>query len=207
VRRLAGWFGGYRAALAQRDLRLLLGGLVISATGSWAYYVALLAFVFDRTHSLGWVAGAGLVRFVPALLLSAYGGVIAERMERVRLMVGADLVSALWQAGLAAVAAAGGPVALALAFAALTAATNVVYSPAVAATIPSVVEEDDLVAANALNGTIDNLVVITGPAIGAGLLLLGSPALAFAVNAASFVVSAAIVSRLRATATCSPVWD
>jgi hypothetical protein len=198
VTRPAGWFDGYRSALAQRDLRLLLGGLVVSQTGGWAYNVALFAFVFDRTHSLAWVSGAGLARFIPPLLLSAYGGVIAERVERVRLMMRADLVCALWQGALVAVAATDAPVALALGFAALTASTNVVYDPAVAATIPSVVGEDDLVAANALNGTIQNLVVIAGPAVGAGLLLLGSPALAFAVNAGSFVLSAAIVSRIRA---------
>lgn len=196
--RIAEWFSGYRSALAHRDLRLLIGGLVVSATGSWAYNVALLAFVFDRTHSLGWVGAAGAARFIPALVLSTYGGVIAERIERVRLMVGADLVCGLWQAALATVAATGGPVVLGLAFAALTAATNVVYNPAVAATIPSVVGEDDLVAANALNGTIDNLVVIAGPAVGAGLLVLGSPAAVFAVNAATFALSALIVSRIRA---------
>jgi MFS family permease len=191
------WFAGYRSALASRDLRLLFGGLIVSATGSWAYNVALLAFVFERTHSLGWVGAAGLIRFVPVLLLSAYGGVIAERMERVRLMLSADLLCALWQGCLAVVAATGGPVALAFVFVVLTAGTNVVYSPAVAATIPSVVGEDDLVAANALNGTIDNLVVIAGPAVGAGLLLIGSPAAAFAVNAGTFVASAALVSRIR----------
>jgi hypothetical protein len=196
--RVAEWFSGYRSALAARDVRYLFGGLVISATGSWAYNVALLAFVFQRTHSLAWVGAAGLVRFIPALLLSTYGGVIAERTERVRLMLGADLLCALWQAGMAIVAAAGGPLVLALAFAALTAATNVVYSPSVAATIPSLVGEDDLIAANALNGTIDNLVVIVGPAVGAGLLLIGSPAAAFAVNAGSFVISAGLVSRIRA---------
>jgi len=194
----ASWFSSYRSALATRDLRLLFGGLAVSATGSWAYNVALLAFLFDRTHSLGWIAAAGLARFVPALLLSAYGGVIAERTERVRLMFSADLLCALWQALLAIVAATGGPVVLALGLAALTAATNVVYSPAVAATIPSVVGEDGLVAANTLNGTIDNLVVIVGPAVGAVLLLIGSPAIAFAANAASFVVSAGLVSRIHA---------
>jgi MFS family permease len=196
--RLGGWFGGYRSALAARDLRYLFAGLLVSATGSWAYNVALLAFVFDRTHSLSWVGAAGLVRFVPALLLSAYGGVIAERTERVRLMIGADLLCAIWQAGLAIVAASGAPVPLAFVLVVLTASTNVVYSPAVAATVPSVVGERDLVAANALNGTIDNLVVIAGPAVGALLLLVGSPAAAFAVNAGSFVVSAALVSRIRA---------
>jgi MFS family permease len=195
--RLATWFGGYRSALAAPDLRRLLGGLVISLTGTWAYNVALLAFVFERTHSLGWVAAAGLVRFIPALLLSAYGGVIAERFERIRLMVSSDLLCAAWQGGAAAVAAAGGPVVLVLAMAALTSVTSVVYSPAVAATIPSMVGEDDLVAANALNDTIDNLVVVAGPAIGAVLLLAGSPAVAFSVNAASFLLSAAVVSGIR----------
>jgi hypothetical protein len=197
-KRIADWFGGYRSALAQRDLRLLFGGLVVSATGSWAYNVALLAFVYERTHSLTWVGLAGLGRFVPALLLSTYGGVIAERTERIRLMIGADLLCAVWQVGLMIVAAANGPAAVAILFAALTSATNVVYNPSVAATIPSLVSEDDLVAANALNGTIENLVVIAGPAIGAVLLLIGSPTVVFAVNAGSFLVSAVLVSRIRA---------
>jgi hypothetical protein len=56
----------YRAALRKRDLRLLFGGMVISATGTWAYNVALLAYVFDKTHSLGWVGAAGLARFIPS---------------------------------------------------------------------------------------------------------------------------------------------
>jgi MFS family permease len=196
-RRLDKWFGRYRSALAHRDLRLLLGSLVISATGSWAYNVGLLAFVYERTHSLAWVGAAGTVRFVTALLLSTYAGVVAERTERVRLMVAADWLCVAWQVGLALVAAADGPVVLALVFTALTSGTNVVYEPAVAATIPSLVEEDDLVAANALNGTIASLVVVTGPAVGAVLLLLGDPATAFAVNAGSFAVSALLVGLMR----------
>lgn len=192
-----GWLSRYRSALASRDLRLLLGGLLISATGSWAYNVGLLAFAFQSTHSLAWVGAAGLARFVPSLLLSTYGGVIAERTERVRLMVGSDLAAGLCQVALAVVAALDGPIGLGLVFAGLTAVANVVYQPAVAATIPAVVAEGELVAANALNGTIDNLVVVAGPAVGAALLLLGSPAVVFAVDAASFFVSAAIVSRIR----------
>lgn len=194
--RIGTWTAGYRSALARPDLRRLFGALIISATGSWAYNVALLAFVFQRTHSLGWVGAAGLARMLPQLLLSAYGGVVAERTERIRLMAGSDLLCALFQAALAAVALASGPPALALVFVALTASANVVYQPATAATIPALVDEDNLAAANALNGTIDELVVIAGPAVGAGLLLLGSPGLVFAINAVSFVASAAIVSRI-----------
>jgi CRP-like cAMP-binding protein len=111
-------------------------------------------------------------------------------------MASSDLLSALWQAGLAIVAATGGPPALALAFAALTAASAVVYQPATAATIPAIAGEDELTAANALNSTIDEFVVIVGPAIGAVLLLLGSATAVFVLNAVSFLLSAAIVSRI-----------
>jgi MFS family permease len=192
------WLCTYRSALGRRDLRLLFGGLLVSATGSWAYNVALLAFVFDRTGSLAWVGAAGLVRCIPPLVLSPYGGVVAERTERIRLMVSADVICAIWQGALAAVAASGAPVVLALVFAGLTAASNVVYDPAVAATIPSVVDERELVAANALNGTIDNLVVIAGPAVGAVRLAFSSPVWVFAINGASFAAAAMIVSRMRA---------
>jgi Transmembrane secretion effector len=111
-------------------------------------------------------------------------------------MVASDLLSGFWQVGIAIVAATDGPPALALVFTALTAASTVVYQPATAATIPSLVDEEDLAAANALNSTIDELVVIAGPAVGAVLLLLGSPALVFAINAATFGLSALIVSRI-----------
>jgi hypothetical protein len=59
------------------------------------------------------------------------------------------------------------------------------------------VGEEQLVAANALNSTIDNLVVIVGPALGALLLVVGSTTFVFAVNAASFLLSAVMVSRIR----------
>ena len=198
MKRLSRWTEGIRGALRHRDLKLLFGGLVISASGSWAYNVALLAYVFDRTHSLGWVGAAGLGRFVPALVFSTYGGVLAERFERVRVMVTSDILCLVFQAALCVVAALTAPAWVAILFAALTSVANVVYSPAVAAMLPELAGEDDLVAANALNGTIDNLVVVAGPAIGAGLLALGSASLAFGVNAASFGVSALLVMRMKA---------
>jgi CRP-like cAMP-binding protein/predicted MFS family arabinose efflux permease len=193
----SGWLYRYRRVLRQRDVRRLFGALVISATGSWAYNTVLLAYVFERTHSLGWVGAAGIVRFVPQLVFSTYGGVMAERMERIRLMVASDLISALWQVGLALVAATSAPAIFALILAALGAATNVVYQPATTAMIPSLVDEDDLTAANALNGTIDQLVVIVGPGIGALLLVAGSTTAGFALNAASFVISAVLVGTIR----------
>ena len=188
---------GYRSALRSRDLRRLLGSQIISASGSWAYNVALAVFLFERTHSAAWVAAGSLGRFVPALLFSAYGGVIAERFERIGLMVRLNLIALVAQLGLALVAWREGPVVLAIVLAAFTSLVTTVYNPAVAAVIPQVAREDDLAAANALSGAIDNLVIVLGPAVGAGLLVFGGPALAVLVNALSFAVAAVMVQTLR----------
>ncbi len=195
LRRL-GELGGYRSALRHRDIRLLLESQAISMTGSWAYSVALLAYVYERTGSLGWVAAASALRWLPGLLLSPYGGVVAERFERRRVMIASNLVAFGWQAGLAVVAFAHGPAAAAIALAVLTAASLVAYEPCVAATVPSAAGEADLPAANALVHTVENLVLLLGPALGALLLVLFSPALVFVVNAVSFALAALLVRQI-----------
>jgi len=189
MRNAAGKRAGYRSALRSADLRWLLGSQLVSASGSWAYNVALMVLLYDQTHSTAWVAAGALCRFLPSLVCSAYGGVVAERFERIRLMVWLNVLALLLQAGLAVVAWRAAPAAVALVLAGLTAVVMSPYNSAVAALVPQAVGEEDLAAANALNATIDNLVVVAGPAIGAGLLLAGGPALAIAINALSFAVA------------------
>jgi CRP-like cAMP-binding protein/predicted MFS family arabinose efflux permease len=198
---------GYRSALRSRDLRRLLGSQLVSASGSWAYNVALLVLLFDQTHSPAWVAAGTLGRFIPALLFSAYGGVLAERFERVRLMVWINVIAMFLQFGLAAAAWRTAPAAVYVALAALTSLVMCVYEPAVAALIPEVVAEEDLAAANALNATIDNVVVVAGPAVGGVLLLAGGPALAIAVNALTFVAAAAWLPTMTVRSKPSDVTD
>lgn len=196
MRNAAGRRAGYRSALHSSDLRWLLGSQLISSTGSWAYSVALMVLLYERTHSTAWVAAGALCRFLPSLACSAYGGVVAERFERVRLMGWLNVLALLLQVGLAVAAWRAAPTALALVLVGLTAVVMSPYNPAVAALIPQVVGEEDLAAANALNATVDNLVVVAGPAVGAGLLLAGGPALAIAVNAVSFAVAAVMLRAL-----------
>lgn len=197
TRQVKSWFSSYSAVLAIRDVRLLFSGLLISATGSWAYNAALLAFVYSRTHSLGWVGAAGFVRFLPSLLLSPYSGVVVERSDRIRLLFWSNMLCLLWQCLLAAVVLGHGSVALALLFAALTSSTAIFQMPAVGAIVPSLVPERELVAANALQSTIDNLVIVVGPAIGAVMLLAGSAAIVIFLNAATFGVAAILVLGIR----------
>jgi MFS family permease len=188
---------GYRALFRNRDYRLLFSGLAISMSGSWAYNVALVVFVFDATHSAAWVAAASMTRFLTALVASPFGGLVADRVERVRLMVTLDTMSLVLQAGLAVVATLNGPVVLAIILAALASVGGSSYDPAARAATPAIVGEEHLGAANSAQSAIENLSVIVGPAI-AGLLLLFSPtAVVFAINAATFGISAILVGRIR----------
>jgi MFS family permease len=192
---------GYRSLFGVRDYRLLFAGLVTSQSGTWAYNVALVVYVFNATHSPAWVAGASMARFLSALLSSAFGGVVGDRVERVRLMVTFDTIAMILQGSLAAIAAVNAPVLLIIALATLTSITTASYDPTARATIPAIVSEDHLAAANSVQAAVENLTVIVGPAIGAGLLLLGAPWLVFAINAATFGFSALVVSRIRARST------
>jgi MFS family permease len=189
--------GSYRAALAKRDLRLVLGALVVSQIGSWAYSTALAIYVWDRTHSPGWVAAAALSRLLPALLFSPYAGVLGDRFERIRLMILLDGVNTVWLTLLAVAVVVHGPVALAIAISVASALTDTPYRSAEAAALPSIAGEEHLAAANAMNGTIQNLTILAGPALGALLLLAGPASVVFGIDAATFVVSALLLRACR----------
>ncbi len=189
---------GLMTSLKHRDFRLLMMAFTGSAIGSWAYNVALVVWIFDETGSAAWVGASTIVRFVPALLFSPYGGVLAERFERVRLMVVIDLASTAVMAALALQMVLGAPVLLVILTAALTSTLGSAYEPATAALTPQLVGERDLGSANALRNTIDNVAVIAGPALGVLVLLAGPPPVAIAVNALSFLLSALAVGRIKA---------
>jgi MFS family permease len=135
---------------------------------------------------------------LPQLLLSPYGGLIADRAEKIKVLVRVNALCTFWQSCLIVVAAAHGPVWIALTFVALSGGTNCIQAPAVGAAIPGLVEEANLVAANALNATVDNLTIIAGPMLGALLLLVsGSVVVVFIANAASFAIAGLMASRIK----------
>jgi MFS family permease len=178
---------------------------VTSGIGSWAYLVALIALVYEQTGSAAWVAAVSIGRLTPMFVLSTYAGVLAERYERTRVMLVSDLSALVCMLGLIAVALLDAPPLVAIAFAAVASAATIMEEPAVAALVPQVVGEEDLAAANGLFAIIANLNVIAGPGIGAGLLALTSAAGTFAVNAGTFAVAAALVTRLRVRSTPTDV--
>ena len=178
-----------------------MAGYSVSAAGSWAYNIGLAVYVYDRTHSASWVGAVTIGRFLPSVLFGSYGGVVAERFERARLMVALDAICAVLMAVLSVVAVYHGAALLAIAIGAVNSVVSMAYEPAVAAITPQLVPEDDLAAANTLRNTVTNLAVIAGPALGALLLVIGTPAFAFGANALSFLWSALVVSRISSRST------
>jgi predicted MFS family arabinose efflux permease len=192
---------GLRAALVHRDYRYLLGGLVVSSIGDWLYNVALIVYVLDRTGSPAWITVLVICRTAPVALLSTYGGALADRLDRRRLMLGCDLIRGALMFAVAVAAARDAPVLVVVLIASACSAVSTPYFPAVGAMTPALVGEEDLAAANSLSSAVDNIAITLGPALG-GLILAvgGSPPAAFSINAVTFLVSAALVWRIRTSA-------
>jgi predicted MFS family arabinose efflux permease len=181
-----------------RPFHLLLASLAVSSIGDWLYNVALLAFVYARTGSATWVALATAGRVLPIVALGPIGGVIADRVDRRRLMIASDLVRAGLMIALAAVAALGLPIVLAPLLAALATAAASVTPPCVAASTARLVADDELQQASALRAGIGQGAIVAGPALGALVLLAASPAAAIALNGLTFLLSAAAITAIGA---------
>ncbi|MBI5722087.1 MAG: ATP-grasp domain-containing protein [Burkholderiales bacterium] len=187
----------YRAVLAIRDARALIAASAASQIGDWLYNAALLGYVYAATGSAAWVGAATICRLFPYVLLGPVGGAIADRFSRRSVLIGGDVLRLALMLGLAATVAAGSPVVVVIALTALASAAGSAERPAALALMPRLVGESRLGAANALLHTVQELGIVVGPAIGAILLATGPDWLAFAVNAATFAASAALVFSIR----------
>ncbi|MGH3361020.1 MAG: MFS transporter [Nocardioides sp.] len=188
--------GSLFSSLRHRDYRLLLGAFTLSDIGNWAYNLALAVWIYEATGSVGWVAASTVCRFVPALLLSPYAGVVADRFEKVRLMVSLDLALAGLMSVMAVLMMVDAHPVTVVAVATFSSVVATAYAPAAAAMTPVVVSEDDLASANSLRNTVDNVTVVAGPGLGAVFLAFGSPAFATWIDAGTFLLSALVVSRI-----------
>jgi MFS family permease len=180
------------------SFRLLLTSHAISSAGDWLYNVALLAFVYERTGSPTWLALTTAARILPIVVLAPLGGVLADRHDRRRLIIASELACAALMVALAGVAASGLPVLLAPLLAAAATLAGSAHPSAVAATVPRLVAAEDLQRANAMRAAIGQAAIVAGPALGAVVLAVSSPAVAMLANALTFLASAAAIAAIPA---------
>ncbi|MCY1144405.1 MFS transporter [Actinoplanes sp. Pm04-4] len=185
------------ALLRSPNILRLLAALAASRIGDWAFNTALIAVVYERTHSAGWLAATAVARIGPVVVLGPIGGSLADRFDRRRLLIGADLYRAAIMAAAAYAVVAELPVAVLLVLTAMTTAASAPFDTALAALVPRLAEKDQLNAANSARAAVTEVSSVLGPlvfAIGYGRLSDAGP---FLVNAASFLVSAAFLVQLK----------
>ena len=190
-------------AFHYREFRLLWFGACTSSVGTWMQIVAQQWLVLSISGSAFLLGLDGFLAQIPILLFSLIGGVIADRIDRRRVLLGSQYVQMACAFLLTALIAFNVVKVwhiLSLSF--VVGCAQAFGGPAYQALVPMLVEKEDLPNAIALNSIQFNLARVIGPMLG-GLALTGlGAAWCFALNGLSFV--AVIISLLLLTVTFAP---
>jgi len=177
-----------------RNFRLLFIGQAISQLGDWFNSVAVFALLLDLTGSATAVAWMMIVQFLPMALVGPFAGVVVDRVDRRRLMIGADVVRGVLILGLLLVRRPD-EVWLAYVIMTLAVSASAFFEPARTATIPNVTTAEELMPANALSSATWAAMLAVGASVGGLVTAFSGREWAFVMNAASFFVSAFFISR------------
>jgi len=176
------------SSLRHRDFRLLWMGQIVSVTGSQMQMVAINWHTYLLTHSALALGLVGLFRAGPIILCSLVGGVVADVIDRRRLMIATQTVMLTSSAILALVTFSGlqhvWPIYLLTAIASAAWAFD---TPARQALVPALVPPKDFPNAVSLGMLMFQVGLIVGPALAGFLLASRGPGMVYAINAASFV--------------------
>jgi len=174
--------------------RLALSRLASLTAGS-AAYIALISAIYNETGSALWVSAALFFGVVGSVIGAPAAGWIGDRFERRWVMVGSDLAAAVVATAMALTVDSA--LALTLLFG-LLAVVESPFEPSSASAMPNLVPAESLPRANALVAGTTSVSYLLGPLLGGLLLGVGaSAAQLLAVDAVSFVVSAALVVSIR----------
>ncbi len=183
------------------DFSWLLSSVWVAQVGDGIALAAGPLLVAAQTSDPGLVAAAALLQRLPWLLFGLYAGVLADRLDRKRLVVLVDLARAL-VVGVLAVAILGGRISIWLILVTMFVhGTCETFSDTASPTIlPMVVAKPDLGVANSrLMGSHILINQLAGPPIGAALYAAGT-AVPFAAQALSTALAALLISRMRVPA-------
>ncbi|HEY8223728.1 MAG TPA: MFS transporter [Pyrinomonadaceae bacterium] len=191
------------AALRHRDFRLLWLGQIVSVTGSQMQFVAINWHVYLLTKSAFALGLVGLFRGGPIILCSLMGGVVADAVDRKRLMIATQTVMLASAAFLGVATFAGlksvWPIYI---LSGLASAATAFDIPARQSLMPALVPPQDFPNAVSLGLVVFNVATIAGPSLAGLVLAEHGPAVVYTINAASFV--AVILALLGIKASGSP---
>ena len=178
------------------DYRRLFFATLVSMLGDWFAFVAISGFVTEDTGHLSASAAVYAASVLPASLLSPFAGILADRMDRQRLMIAVDLARVLPALGLLA-ALSTRSAALALVCVALLAGLSAFFDPVAEASVPNVVSAEELPLAQAALGSVWGSMLFVGAALGGLATLAFGREVSILLNAATFLLSAGLLSGIR----------
>ena len=187
------------APLRHRDFRRLWSGMTLSLVGDGAFLVAMTWQVYILSNAPTALAFVGIAMSVPTILLLLVGGAVSDRVDRRRVMVISDLIRAGAVGLLAVLTLTGGLVLWQMvALCAVYGAATAFFNPAFDAIVPDLLPAGELAQANALDQLVRPIAFrLAGPAIGGWLVAGIGAGSAFALDAATFLVSAVAVASMR----------
>ena len=172
----------------------LAAARLVSVTGGDAAYIALVALVYDRTGSSLWVSAALLAMIGVGGIAAPFAGMLGDRVDRRRVLIGSDLTAAVLFLAIAFVEEPWQLVVLA----GLGAAAESPFIPTSTAAVPNLVTDaSKLPRANSTIAMGKNLGMLCGPLLGGLLVATVGAQAAFVGNAMTFLVSAALVATIR----------
>jgi MFS family permease len=176
-------------ALRHRDFRLFWVGLVVSGIGSQFTSVAMAWQIYELTGSALQLGLIGLARAIPTIALLLFGGLLADALDRKKLIMFAELGQFSVAAALAACSLLGlvSPPLL-YAVSAGLALFGALESPARTAVIPNLVPRDQLTNALALNTSVRQFSTVVGPSLAGLVIAATGPAQCYLVEAVTRLV-------------------
>lgn len=198
-------FGRIARALGNPNYGIYASGNAISLVGTWMQRVAVGWLTWQLTESGAWLGAIAFADLFPTVLIGPLAGAAADRWDRLKALRAGQVLLML-QALLLFILTATGAITiwLLLALSLFLGVVAAFNQPARLALIPSLVPRDDLAAAVAINSIVFNSARFLGPAAAGVIIVTVGIAAAFAVNAASYLVFLAALSRIRLRAQETP---
>jgi MFS family permease len=177
----------------ERQARRFFLAYAQSTLGTGAAYVAILLVAYERLHSPWAISLVLLAEIAPPIFLGPLFGAAVDRWSRRGAAILADSVRALAFVGIAFTNSFPTTFVLAL----LAGAGTALSKPAIMASLPSIISAPRLAQGTALYGALTEIGLTAGPGVAAVILLFAGPTVLLAANAATFAISAALLSTLR----------
>lgn len=185
-------------ALGTRNYRLFFGGQLVSLIGTWMQIIAQGWLVFELSNSAVAVGVVTALQFGPMLVGGVWGGLIADRMNKRRILLVTQSLFVVEASVLATLVATGvAELWMVYSLAFIYGLIQVVDIPARQAFVTEMVRTDDVMNAVSLNSAVFNIARMAGPAIAGVLITRVDIALCFIGNAVSFVAVLVALALMR----------